>query len=414
MANISEQRAGRVVVTGLGIASCLGSTLESVTSALERGESGIILDEERKQRGFRSALTARRPTIDLRARGLGRKQLRTMEDPARFAYAATIDALEDAGLAQEHLAELHTGIVFGNDSCILPAVEGIREAEKYGETKKMGAGSIFQAMNSTVTMNLATILGLTGANWTMSAACASGAHAIGQGFMLIRSGLQRVVLCGGAQEISWQATAAFDALGAFSTREDDPTRASRPFSQDRDGLVPSGGGACLVLEDWEYAHKRGARVYGEIAGYGFSSDGYHLSKPKPEGGMRAVQMALKIAGISPEEIDYVNAHATSTPQGDASEAQLLSRVFPSRPPISSTKSMTGHECWMAGASELVYSFLMARHGFVAPNINFEGGDEYSQGLDIITQTREAKIRYFLSNSLGFGGTNAALVVKCHP
>ncbi len=409
MARMSDD--GRVAITGMGIISCLGTTLDEVSQALQQGQSGIVVDDERKERGFRSALTGKRPTLDYRAYGLGRKQLKSMDDPARFAYVAAHHALEDAGWSHDELASHHAGIVFGNDSCVRASVEGIRRMEERGDTKHIGSGAIFQAMNSTVTMNLSTLFGLTGANWSLSAACASGAHAIGQGFMLIRSGLQKVMLCGGAQEITWQGMAAFDAINAFSTNHAHPTQASRPFDRYRDGLVPSGGAACLILEDMAFARSRGARIYGEIAGYGFSSDGHHLSKSQPLGGQRAIQQALHTAQCLPEDIHYINAHATSTQHGDANEASAIGKVFSTCPPLSSTKSMTGHECWMAGASEIIYSCLMARDHFLAPNINFIEPDEHTQHLDIVTQTREAKIQTFLSNSFGFGGTNAALIVK---
>ncbi len=402
---------GRVAITGLGIVSSLGTSLKEISQSLKEGRSGIIVDEERKRRGFRSALTARRPELDLKSYGLGRKQLRAMDDPAIFAYVSAKQAIEDAGWKEEDLKKYQAGLIFGNDSTVRAAINGIKKMEKTGTTRGMGAGAIFQGMNSTITMNLATLFGLTGANWTLSAACASGAHSVGQAYLLIRSGLQKIVLAGGAQEITWEGMAAFDALGAFSTRQDDPTKASRPFDKNRDGLVPSGGGATLILEDMELAKKRGARIYGEIIGYGFSSDGYHLSKPHPDGGKRAITMALQAASLNPEEIDYINAHATSTIQGDANEAIVLGSIFPSCPPLSSTKSMTGHECWMSGASEIGYSLLMAHEGFIAPNINFEEPDDITKSLNIVAETREANIKTFLSNSLGFGGTNAALIVS---
>lgn len=404
---------GRVAITGLGIVSCLGTNLQQVTEALQAGRSGVVLDPLRQEMGFRSALTGQRPELDLASYGLGRKQLKTMGDPARFAYAATRDALQDSGLELEDLQRVETGIVFGNDSCIKPAAESIQHLQTNRATRKIGSGAIFQSMNSTVTMNLSTLLNLSGANWTLSAACASGAHSIGQGYLLLRTGLQQRVLCGGAQEINWQGMAAFDALGAFSTRHDHPTAASRPFDRQRDGLVPSGGAACVVLEDLNLARRRGARIYGEVVGYGFSADGYHLSQANAHGGARAIQMALRSAHIDPSQIDYINAHATSTTHGDANEAQIIQHIFEPCPPVSSTKSMTGHECWMSGASEVVYSCLMAQGGFLAPNINFEEPDEQTAGLQLVTETRPARLRYFLSNSLGFGGTNASLVIRCH-
>jgi 3-oxoacyl-[acyl-carrier-protein] synthase-1 len=247
---------------------------------------------------------------------------------------------------------------------------------------------------------------------TISAACASGSHAIGLGYLFIKQGLQDIVLCGGAQETNFYSMGSFDALSAFSIRVDEPTKASRPFDAGRDGLIPSGGAASLILEDYEHALKRGATIYAEVAGYGFSSNGKHISQPSDQGSVQAMERALKDAGLPASGIDYINAHATSTPQGDMFEAIALDRLFGAyRPLISSTKSMTGHECWMAGASEIIYSILMMQHSFVAPNINFETPDDYSRKLNLATQTVETKLDTVLSNSFGFGGTNSALVIK---
>jgi 3-oxoacyl-[acyl-carrier-protein] synthase-1 len=261
-------------------------------------------------------------------------------------------------------------------------------------------------------MNLATIFKLRGVNFTISAACASGSHAIGMGYHLIKSGLQDCIICGGAQELSHYSMGSFDALSAFSVKEADPAKASKPFDRDRDGLVPSGGAATVILESLESALKRGATILGEVVGYGFSSNGAHISNPTVDGPVRSLTMALKDAGIQASEIDYINAHATSTPAGDASEAKAIDEVFgSSKPLVSSTKSMTGHECWMAGASEIVYSMLMMQNSFVAPNINFENPDEDSAKLNIATETVEKNIDVFLSNSFGFGGTNSSLIIK---
>jgi 3-oxoacyl-[acyl-carrier-protein] synthase-1 len=284
--------------------------------------------------------------------------------------------------------------------------------EEKNDTALLGSGAVFQSMNSTVTMNLSTIFKLRGINMTISAACASGSHSIGMGYMFIKQGLQSIVLCGGAQETNLYSMASFDALSAFSTRVDNPAKASRPFDAGRDGLIPSGGAASLILEDYEHALKRGAPILAEVVGYGFSSNGKQISQPSDEGCIIAMERALNDAGVSASEIDYINAHATSTPQGDMFEAIALDALFgQSRPLISSTKSMTGHECWMAGASEIVYSVIMMQNSFVAPNINFENPDEYSAKLNIATQTTEKEIDLLLSNSFGFGGTNSALVIK---
>ncbi len=276
----------------------------------------------------------------------------------------------------------------------------------------VGSGAVFQTMNSTVTMNLATIFKLRGVNITISAACASGSHSIGLGYHLIKTGLQDCIVCGGAQEINHLSMGTFDALSAFSIHESSPAKASRPFDRNRDGLVPSGGAATVILESLESAQKRGAPILGEVVGYGFSSNGGHISNPTVDGPVRSLHMALKDAGMNSSDIDYINAHATSTPAGDASEAKAIHEVFGDhRPHVSSTKSMTGHECWMAGASEIVYSILMMQNSFLAPNINFENPDEDSAKLNIVKTTLEKDIIVSLSNSFGFGGTNSSLIIR---
>jgi len=276
----------------------------------------------------------------------------------------------------------------------------------------VGSGNVFQVLNSTVNMNLATIFRLKGVNFTVSAACASGSHAIGLASMFIRNGMQDCIICGGAQETNVYSMGNFDALGAFSIRESDPTAASRPFDKNRDGLVPSGGAATVIVESLESAQRRGARILGEVIGYGFSSNGEHISNPSVQGPARSLRMAMKSSGLQASEIDYVNAHATSTPAGDASEAKAIFEVFGDvNTPVSSTKSMTGHECWMAGASEIVYSLLMMKDSFIAPNINFETPDQDSEKLNIITKAMNKNIDVFLSNSFGFGGTNSTLIIK---
>ena len=267
-------------------------------------------------------------------------------------------------------------------------------------------------MNSSVTMNLSVIFQLRGVNFTVSGACASGSHAIGMGYLMIRHGYQKMIICGGAQEVNLFCVGSFDALGAFSKRESEPQKASRPFDKSRDGLVPSGGAATVILEDLESALKRGAPIIAEVIGYGFSSDGVHISVPDVDGPVRAISMALKDAAIGPEKIDYINAHATSTPIGDQNEAKAIDILFGKHKPlISSTKSMTGHEMWMAGASEIVYSIIMMQNSFVAPNINFTEPDEFTSKLNITPVTKEKNIDTFLSNSFGFGGTNSCLIVK---
>ena len=401
----------RVVVTGIGIWSCIGRNKEEVTASLRAGKSGIGYDEARKEYGFRSPLTGIVETPDLKA--LLHRRLRTgMSQEAMYAFMAAREALEQAGIEEQYLLDNEVGILFGNDSTALPTVEMHELMLEKHDTALLGSGLIFQSMNSTVNMNLSTIFHLRGINFSVSAACASGSHSIGLGAMFIRQGLQDMVLVGGAQEVNPYAMAAFDALGTFSSRVDEPAKASRPFDMDRNGLVPSGGAAALVLEDYDHAIARGATILAEVCGYGFSSNGGGISQPSSEGSFIAMQRALEEAKVTPEEIDYVNAHATSTKQGDEEEAIALTRLFGGkRAWISSTKSMTGHECWMAGASEAVYSILMMQEGFVAPNINLEHVDPCAETLRLAKETVETPINIVLSNSFGFGGTNSALVLK---
>lgn len=401
----------RVVITGMGIYSCIGTSLEEVKNSLYEGKSGIIYDEERKQFGFRSALTGSVPRPDLKNL-LNRRQRVSVGEETEYAYMATIEALKNANIEDTFFDENEVGIIYGNDSVSLAIIEATDVIREKKDTTLIGSGAIFKSMNSTVTMNLSTIFRLKGVNLTISAACASGSHSVGLGYHLIKSGLQDMIICGGAQEINKYAMASFDGLGVFSTDEDNPTKASRPFDASRNGLVPSGGGATLILESYESAVKRGAPIIAEVVGYGFSSNGGHISTPNVDGPAIAMKRALEQANIKPSQIDYINAHATSTPVGDANEAKAIFEIFgESNPPVSSTKSMTGHECWMAGASEVIYSILMMQNSFVAPNINLENPDEDSKKLNIATTTINKKIDIFLSNSFGFGGTNSALVIK---
>jgi 3-oxoacyl-[acyl-carrier-protein] synthase-1 len=400
----------RVVVTGIGIYSCLGENLAEVRESLYAGKSGIIFDHVRKNFGFRSALTGMVKEPDLKS-FLSRRQRLGMHQPAMYAYMSTREALEMSGLDIDFLDKTETGIIFGNDSTAASVVEAVDKAREKQDTTLIGSGAIFQNMNSTVNMNLSTIFKLKGINFTLSAACASGSHSIGMGYLMISQGLQERVVCGGAQEINPASMASFDGLGTFSVQESDPTKASRPFDKNRDGLIPSGGAATLILESYDAAVKRGAPIIAELVGYGFSSNGDHISNPSKEGQIRSLEMALKQAGIQAKDVDYINAHATSTPVGDGIEAQAIYEVFGGNVPVSSTKSLTGHECWMAGASEIVYSLLMMQNDFIAPNINFENPDEDSARINIVAETARQKIDCFLSNSFGFGGTNSTLILK---
>ena len=401
----------RVVITGIGIYSCIGKNLDEVRDSLFNGISGIILDYPRKEFGYRSALTGYvekpnlKPFLDRRSRIM-------LPEQGEYAYVATAEALANAGIDTDYLNDNEVGILYGNDSSAKSIIECIDIIREKKDTVLVGSGSVFQTMNSTVTMNLATIFKLRGINFTVSAACASGSHAIGMGYNMIKTGLQDCIICGGAQEVNHFSMGSFDALSAFSVMESAPEKASRPFDRDRDGLIPSGGAATVILESLESAQRRGAPILGEVVGYGFSSNGGHISNPTVDGPVRSLSRALTDAGMMANEVDYINAHATSTPAGDASEAKAIYEVFGDASPlVSSTKSMTGHECWMAGASEIVYSMLMMQNSFIAPNINFENPDEDSAKLNIAKNTIEKDINVFLSNSFGFGGTNSSLIIK---
>ena len=401
----------RVVITGMGIYSVIGRNLQEVKDSLYQGRSGIILDPLRKSLGFRSALTGmvERPVL----KGVLDRRMRIgLPVQGEYAYISTLEALKNAGIDDSYLDNNEIGILYGNDSSALPVVESVDILRQKKDSMMIGSGYIFQSMNSTVSMNLSVIFRLKGVNFTVSGACASGSHAVGIGFLLIQQGLQEMIICGGAQEINPESTASFDALNAFSVRESEPTKASRPFDRDRDGLVPSGGAATVILESYDSAVRRGATILGEIVGYGFSSNGEHISLPNVDGPVRAMAMSLKMAGMNPEKISYINAHATSTPAGDSKEAVAIDQLFSrSRPLVSSTKSMTGHEMWMGGASEIIYSTLMMNNSFVAPNINFENPDETSVALNIANTRVDMEIDSFLSNSFGFGGTNSSLIVR---
>ena len=401
----------RVVITGIGAYSCLGKNIEEIKDSLFYGKSGIGVDPDRKEMGYRSSLTGiiERPNL----KGVLDRRIRVgLPEQGEYAFMATDEALKNAGITPEYIENHEIGVIFGNDSSSEPVIESLDILREKKDTMLIGSGFIFKSMNSTVTMNLSVIFKLKGINFTVSAACASGSHSIGLGYMFIKQGLQKMVVCGGAQEVNKVSMASFDALSAFSVRMDEPTKASRPFDKDRDGLVPSGGAAAIVIESLESAIERGAPIIAEIIGYGFSSNGEHISQSNVDGLSRSMTNAIKQAGITTFDIDYINAHATSTIHGDMCEALAIDSVFKdAKPLVNSTKSLTGHECWMAGASEIVYSTIMMQNSFIAPNLNFKNPDEFSKNLNINADTVEKNIDIFMSNSFGFGGTNSSLIVK---
>lgn len=402
----------RVVMTGMGIWSCLGTTLDEVRDSLYNGKSGIVFSQERKDAGFRSALCTNVPKPDLKPY-IKRNLRQFMPEEAQYAYMATKAALENAGMDQDFIDAHEVGIIYGNDSVAQATMEALDKFREFKDTAACGSGAIFQSMNSNITMNLACLYHLKGINLTASAACASSSQAIGLGALLISQGLQDYVICGGAEENNMYGIASFDGIQAFSTREDEPTKASRPFDRDRDGLVPGGGAATVILEDYDHAIRRGAHIIAEIISWGFSGNGDHISTPNVAGPARSLELCLEHSGIDDlRKIGYVNAHATSTKAGDGREALAIAQVFGDyRVPVTSTKSQTGHEMWMAGASEMIYSTLMMKNGFIAGNINFENPDDDTAKINVIPETEETKFDMFLENSFGFGGTNSSIIVK---
>lgn len=409
----------RVVVTGMGIWSCIGQDLQTVTESLRQGRSGIIFDPRRIEYGLHSGLVGNVPRPDLKPL-LPRKFRATMSEDTEYAYMAARQAFEQAEIEEAYLQQNEVGIIFGNDAN-MHMLDYMPIMDKEHDSQMISPNALFQGETSSVTMNLSTIFRLKGINFCVGAACASGSHAIGLASLLIRQGMQDAVLVGGSCTVDMKAAVAADAIEATSRNVKSPSSASRPFDQDRDGMVPSGGAAALVLEDYDHAVARGATILAEVCGYGFSSNGIDdISMPFADAECIAMKRALDDAGLQPSDIDYVNAHGTSTPIGDIEEAKALTRLFvpenreskiENRPFISSTKSLTGHENWMAGASEVVYSILMMQNNFVAPNINLEHKIDEAKDLNIARETIYTPIRTVLSNSSGMGGTNSALVFR---
>ena len=401
----------RVVITGMGIWSCLGQTLDDVRQALYDGKSGIIFSQERKDMGYRSGLCTYVPMPDLKKK-ISRTQRQFMPEEAMYAYAATEQALQNAGLDQDYIDNHEVGIIYGNDSVAEATMNALDRFREFKDTSACGSGAIFFFFFSTITMNLACLFRLRGINLTSAAACASSSLAIGNAYLLIKNGLSDCIITGGAQENNAYVVASFDGIQAFSTREDEPTKACRPFDKNRDGLVPGGGAATVILESYEHAVKRGAPILAEIVGWGFSGNGDHISTPNVAGPARSLELALKNGGVNPTEIGYVNAHATSTHAGDGREAMAIKQIFGDYAvPVTSTKSQTGHEMWAAGAAECIYSMLMMKGGFIAGNLNFEEPDEETACVNVIPETIEKHFDMFLSNSFGFGGTNSTLIVR---
>jgi 3-oxoacyl-[acyl-carrier-protein] synthase-1 len=398
----------RAVITGLGIVSSIGNNKEEVLASLQTGKSGITFSEQFAEKGLRSHVWGK-VDIDLKEH-IDRKQLRFMGDAASYAYIAMEQAVADSGLSEDQISNIRTGIIAGSggassehqvDSADILRNKGVRRVGPYMVTRCMG---------STVSACLATPFKIKGVNYSISSACATSAHCIGNALEMIQLNKQDVVFAGGGEELHWALSGQFDAMGALSSQYNDtPEKASRTYDADRDGFVSSGGGGMVVVEELEHALARGAHIYAEIVGYGATSDGYDMVAPSGEGAVRCMQMAMQnVEG----DIDYLNTHGTSTPVGDVQELKAIQEVFGQKSPaISATKAMTGHALGAAGVNEAIYSILMMENDFIAPSINVETLDEAAQGLDIVTEPRQQALKTIMSNSFGFGGTNATLVMQ---
>ncbi|BBO27257.1 beta-ketoacyl-[acyl-carrier-protein] synthase I [Alteromonas sp. I4] len=398
----------RAVITGLGIVSSIGTNQQEVTASLKEGKSGITYSEQFAEMGLRSQVWGN-IDIDLKEH-IDRKAMRFMGDAAAYAYVAMQQAVEDSGLEASDISNIRTGIVAGSGGASSDNQVASADILREKGVKRVGPYMVPRCMGSTVSACLATPFKILGVNYSISSACATSAHCIGNALELIQLGKQDIVFAGGGEELHWALSSQFDAMGALSTKyNDNPAVASRTYDADRDGFVSSGGGGMVVVEELEHALARGAKIYGEIVGYGATSDGYDMVAPSGEGAIRCMQMAMQ--GLE-GPIDYLNTHGTSTPVGDVKELAAIREVFGDKGvPLASTKSLTGHALGAAGVNEAIYSLLMMQNNFIAPSINIDNLDEAAQGLDVVTSTREAQLNTIMSNSFGFGGTNATLVFK---
>lgn len=400
----------RVVVTGLGIVSCIGNDAASVTESLKKSQSGIRANETYANMGFRSQVSGR-PTVDLEA-SIDRKLKRFMGDAAAYAYLSMQQAISDAGLTPEDIAKNpRIGVVAGSGGASTENVVIAADTAREKSVKRVGPYMVPRTMTSTVVASLATAFQIYGVNYSMSSACATSAHCIGNAMEQIQLNKQDMVFAGGGEEEHWSLSCLFDAMGAMSSRYNDtPESASSPFSVNRDGFVIAGGGGILVLEEYEHALKRGAKIYGELVGYAATSDGYDMVAPSGEGATRCMQLALAMADCP---VDYINVHGTATPTGDTMELKAIRNAFGEKiPHISSTKALTGHSLGAAGVQEAIYCLLMMQDDFIAASANIDELDPAAEGFPIVRETIEnAGLTAVMSNSFGFGGTNASLVFK---
>ena len=397
-----------VVITGVGIKSCIGNDYAEVLANLQNAQSGIVFNEKYSEMGFRSCVSGS-VNIDL-SEHIDRKLLRFMGESAGYAYLATKDALKMAGIDESHLDSPKIGIVAGSGGASTRVMLESGDIAREKGPKRIGPYGVTKSMSSSISAIIATALKLKGINYSISSACATSAHCIGHAADLIKSGQQDVVIAGGSDDEHWSSSCLFDAMGALSSNfNSTPTIASRPYDSNRDGFVISGGAGMIILEDEEHAKKRGANILAKLSGYFANSDGYDMVAPSGEGASRCMQGAIDNSKI---KIDYINTHGTSTPVGDVAEINAIKTLFNSETPmISSTKSMTGHSLGATGAHEAIYSIMMINENFIAPSINIESLCDDAEGLDIVTETRNISINNVLSNSFGFGGTNASLVIS---
>ena len=397
-----------VVITGVGIKSCIGNDYAEVLANLQNAQSGIVFNEKYSEMGFRSCVSGS-VNIDL-SEHIDRKLLRFMGESAGYAYLATKDALKMAGIDESHLDSPKIGIVAGSGGASTRVMLESGDIAREKGPKRIGPYGVTKSMSSSISAIIATALKLKGINYSISSACATSAHCIGHAADLIKSGQQDVVIAGGSDDEHWSSSCLFDAMGALSSNfNSTPTIASRPYDSNRDGFVISGGAGMIILEDEEHAKKRGANILAKLSGYFANSDGYDMVAPSGEGASRCMQGAIDNSKI---KIDYINTHGTSTPVGDVAEINAIKTLFNSETPmISSTKSMTGHSLGATGAHEAIYSIMMINENFIAPSINIESLCDDAEGLDIVTKTRNISINNVLSNSFGFGGTNASLVIS---
>lgn len=398
----------RVVVTGMGIISCIGNDLETVTESLKTGRSGICFQPEYAELGFRSHVAGEVKGVDFDK--IPRQVRRFMGDAAAYSYLAMEQAIEDAGLSLEEISDPRIGLVAGSGGASTSNVVEAEHIAKSRGIKRIGPYMVTRTMGSTVSACLATPFKIKGVNYSISSACSTSAHCIGNGAELIQLGKQDIVFAGGGEELHWTMSSLFDAMGALSSKyNDNPEAASRAYDANRDGFVIAGGGAMVVLEEYEHAKARGAKIYGELTGYGATSDGYNMVAPSGEGAVRCMEMAKSTAK---NPVQYINSHGTSTPAGDIPELKAIREVFGENSPmISSTKSLTGHSLGATGAQEAIYSLLMMKEGFVSASKNVDVLDPEAKGMNIVTEKTDADLNCVMSNSFGFGGTNSTLVFE---